>query len=81
VVWEVGTRTWRFLALPHGINYRGSEMHSPVYIFVLLLPLISPLGLEVYGFSIFSWTFFLLVTVTPRFGPGTSWQTAVTIFC
>jgi hypothetical protein len=29
-------RTWRFLALPHGINYMGSEMHSPVYIFVLI---------------------------------------------
>jgi hypothetical protein len=70
VVWAMGTRTWRFLALPHGINYMGSEMHSPVYIFVLLLPLISPLGLEVYGFSIYSWTFFWLVTgysqVRPR---------------
>ena len=70
MVWAVGTRTWRFLALPHGINYMGSEIHSPVYIFVLLLPLISPLGLEVYGFSIYSWTFFWLVTgysqVRPR---------------
>jgi hypothetical protein len=48
----MGSGHWRFLALPHGINYMGSEMHSPVYIFVLLLLLISPLGLEVYGFSI-----------------------------
>ena len=35
-------RTWRFLALPHGINYMGFEMHSPVYIFVVIW--ISPLG-------------------------------------
>ena len=53
-------RKWRFLALPHGINYMGSEMHSPVYIFVLLLPLISPLGLEVYGFSILLLDFLLV---------------------
>jgi hypothetical protein len=29
-------RTWRFLALPHGINYMGSEMYSTVYIFILI---------------------------------------------
>jgi hypothetical protein len=63
-------RTWRFLALPHGINYMGSEMHSPVYIFVLLLPLISLWALRFMGLVYYSWNFFWLVTgysqVRPR---------------